>query len=121
MQRPLYSTVPGLHIAYFSGTTGDAGVPAVADVYLTVLTVPDRPLALPGDAGADPRAGGPRPGRPRAGGRGRAGGRRRLLPRGPAAVRDLWAHKNMGTINGDRTEMVPAHGVVMLRLSHLVE
>ncbi len=41
--------------------------------------------------------------------------------RGPAAVRDLWAHKNMGTINGDRTEMVPAHGVVMLRLSHLVE
>lgn len=37
---------------------------------------------------------------------------------GPAVARDLWAHKNVGQIAGEYTVMVPAHGVVMLRLSH---
>jgi len=37
---------------------------------------------------------------------------------GSAVARDLWAHKDVGAINGEYTVMVPAHGVVMLRLSH---
>jgi alpha-galactosidase len=37
--------------------------------------------------------------------------------RGPAAARDLWTHEDVGVINGDYTVTVPAHGVVMLRLS----
>lgn len=36
---------------------------------------------------------------------------------GPAAVRDLWAHRDLGEIPEDHTVMVPGHGVVMLRLS----
>ena len=36
---------------------------------------------------------------------------------GPASARDLWAHRNIGAIRGDYTVIVPAHGVVMLRLS----
>lgn len=36
---------------------------------------------------------------------------------GPAAARDLWAHRDLGAIRGDYTIMVHAHGVVMLRLS----
>lgn len=38
--------------------------------------------------------------------------------RGPAAVRDLWAHRNLGEIRGEYTVIVPGHGVVMLRLRH---
>lgn len=37
---------------------------------------------------------------------------------GPAAARDLWAHKDVGTLRGDYTVMVPGQGVVMLRLTH---
>lgn len=36
---------------------------------------------------------------------------------GQASARDLWAHKNVGAIHGNYTVMVPAHGVVLLRLS----
>ena len=36
---------------------------------------------------------------------------------GQASARDLWAHQNIGVVRGDYTVMVPAHGVVMLRLS----
>lgn len=35
---------------------------------------------------------------------------------GPAIARDLWAHKDLGEIRDHYTVMVPAHGVVMLRL-----
>lgn len=35
----------------------------------------------------------------------------------PAAARDLWAHRNIEEIHREYTVMVPAHGVVMLRLS----
>lgn len=37
---------------------------------------------------------------------------------GPAAARDLWAHKDVGTLREDYTVMVPGQGVVMLRLTH---
>ncbi|MDR5728221.1 MAG: glycoside hydrolase family 27 protein [Terriglobia bacterium] len=37
---------------------------------------------------------------------------------GPAAARDLWTHSDIGVLRGEYTVMVPAHGVVMLRLSH---
>jgi alpha-galactosidase len=37
---------------------------------------------------------------------------------GQAMARDLWAHRDIGQINGSYTVMVPAHGVVMLQLSH---
>lgn len=37
---------------------------------------------------------------------------------GPAAARDLWAHKDLGTLPSDYTVMVPGQGVVMLRLKH---
>ncbi len=40
---------------------------------------------------------------------------------GPAAARDLWNHQNIGVLSGEYTVMVPAHGVVMLRLSHPME
>jgi alpha-galactosidase len=36
---------------------------------------------------------------------------------GAAAARDLWAHEELGVLNGEKTFTVPAHGVVMLRLS----
>lgn len=36
---------------------------------------------------------------------------------GHAAARDLWAHKNVGVIHDEYTSMVPAHGVMLLRLS----
>ncbi|MHB1701381.1 MAG: hypothetical protein ACYCSN_14850 [Acidobacteriaceae bacterium] len=38
---------------------------------------------------------------------------------GPAAARDLWSHQSIGILNGEYTVMVPAHGVVMLRLTRL--
>lgn len=37
---------------------------------------------------------------------------------GPAAARDLWQHRDLGTIRGDFTTVVPPHGVVLLRLTH---
>jgi alpha-galactosidase len=37
---------------------------------------------------------------------------------GPAAARNLWTHQDVGVLSGDYTVAVPAHGVVMLRLSH---
>jgi alpha-galactosidase len=37
---------------------------------------------------------------------------------GSAATRDLWAHENIGVLSGEKTFVVPAHGVVMLRLTH---
>jgi len=36
---------------------------------------------------------------------------------GPAAARDLWAHRALGTIHDNYTVMVRGHGVIMLRLS----
>ena len=36
---------------------------------------------------------------------------------GAVQARDLWAHKDLGTIRNSYTANVPAHGVVMLRLS----
>lgn len=36
---------------------------------------------------------------------------------GATTARDLWAHKDIGTLHGSYTAVVPAHGVVMLRLS----
>lgn len=38
-----------------------------------------------------------------------------------ATVRDLWAHKDMGTAEGHYTATVPAHGVVMLRVTPVGE
>jgi alpha-galactosidase len=37
---------------------------------------------------------------------------------GPAAARNLWTHEDAGVLTGETTVVVPAHGVVMLRLSH---
>ncbi len=37
--------------------------------------------------------------------------------RGPAAVRDLWAHRDLGDVRSSYTVMTPGHGVVLLRLS----
>jgi alpha-galactosidase len=36
---------------------------------------------------------------------------------GSAHARDLWLHKDLGTVNRSYTATVPSHGVVMLRLS----
>jgi len=36
---------------------------------------------------------------------------------GPARARDLWSHKDLGTLQTSYTAVVPKHGVVMLRLS----
>jgi alpha-galactosidase len=36
---------------------------------------------------------------------------------GPAKIRDLWRHQDIGSANGSYTTKVPPHGVVMLRLS----
>ncbi len=35
----------------------------------------------------------------------------------PAKVRDLWAHKDLGTLDGSYISSVPAHGVVMLKIN----
>ncbi len=35
---------------------------------------------------------------------------------GPAAVRDLWAHRDLGILFSEYTASVPAHGIVMLRV-----
>ena len=40
------------------------------------------------------------------------------LPAGPALVRDLWAHADVGTFTDKFTTLVPAHGAVMVRVSH---
>ena len=40
------------------------------------------------------------------------------LPAGPALVRDLWAHADVGTFTSKFTTLVPAHGAVMVRVSH---
>jgi alpha-galactosidase len=36
---------------------------------------------------------------------------------GAVHARDLWAHKDLSTLQGSYTAVVPRHGVVMLRLS----
>jgi alpha-galactosidase len=36
---------------------------------------------------------------------------------GPALVRDLWAHADIGTFKDKFTALVPAHGAVMVRVS----
>lgn len=36
---------------------------------------------------------------------------------GSVDARDLWAHRDLGVLQGDYTTVVPAHGVVMLRLN----
>lgn len=36
---------------------------------------------------------------------------------GPAKVRDLWEHKDLGTMNRSFSTTVPRHGVVLIRLS----
>jgi alpha-galactosidase len=38
------------------------------------------------------------------------------LQAGPATVRDLWAHTDLGTFTGSFTTNVPAHGVVFLKI-----
>jgi len=35
---------------------------------------------------------------------------------GPAKLRDLWAHKDLGSFTGSYTTSVPGHGVVLLRV-----
>src|SRR5437773_2035736 len=40
----------------------------------------------------------------------------RLRISGPARVRDLWAHADLGSFTGRYSATVPAHGVVMLRV-----
>src|SRR6266704_2721856 len=42
---------------------------------------------------------------------------RALGIRGPARVRDLWAHADLGTFPGRFMATVPAHGVVMVRVT----
>ena len=37
---------------------------------------------------------------------------------GPQRVRDLWQRRDLGTSEGQFTATVPAHGVVLLRLTH---
>jgi alpha-galactosidase len=41
----------------------------------------------------------------------------RLRLSGPARVRDLWAHADLGTVTGHVSATVPAHGVVLLRVT----
>jgi len=41
----------------------------------------------------------------------------RLRISGPARVRDLWAHADLGIFTGRYSATVPAHGVVMLRVA----
>ena len=35
---------------------------------------------------------------------------------GPAKLRDLWAHRNLGSFTGSYTASVPGHGVVLLKV-----
>eukprot|EP01027_Heterolobosea_sp_BB2_P009793 GEZU01014408.1.p1 GENE.GEZU01014408.1~~GEZU01014408.1.p1 ORF type:complete len:320 (-),score=103.28 GEZU01014408.1:108-1067(-) len=37
-----------------------------------------------------------------------------------AAVRDLWAHKDLGTFKGSFSSMVPAHGVTMVKVTPII-
>jgi alpha-galactosidase len=39
------------------------------------------------------------------------------LRAGPATVRDLWAHRDVGSFSGRYAATVPAHGVVMVRIT----
>jgi len=41
----------------------------------------------------------------------------RLRMSGPARVRDLWAHADLGALTGRFSATVPAHGVVMVRVT----
>jgi len=41
----------------------------------------------------------------------------RLRISGPARVRDLWAHADLGAFTGRFSATVPAHGVVMVRVT----
>jgi alpha-galactosidase len=36
---------------------------------------------------------------------------------GPARLRNLWEHKDLGSLSGSHTAVVPEHGVVMLKVS----
>ena len=45
---------------------------------------------------------------------------RALGIRGPARVRDLWAHTDLGTFTGRFSAPVPAHGAVMVRITPAV-
>jgi len=38
------------------------------------------------------------------------------LASGPASVRDLWAHRDLGSFAGRYAALVPSHGVVMVRI-----
>jgi len=40
-----------------------------------------------------------------------------LAIHGPARVRDVWAHTDLGTFTGRFSATVPAHGVVMVRIT----
>jgi hypothetical protein len=35
---------------------------------------------------------------------------------GSCTVRDLWTHKDLGTVNGEVSAMVNSHGAVLLRV-----
>jgi alpha-galactosidase len=37
---------------------------------------------------------------------------------GPARLRDMWKHQDLGSVRGSYTAVVPKHGVVMLRISN---
>ena len=40
------------------------------------------------------------------------------IPSGPAIVRDLWSHTDLGSFSGSYTaSSVPSHGVVMLKVT----
>ena len=39
------------------------------------------------------------------------------LASGPASVRDLWAHRDLGSFAGRYAALVPSHGVVMVRIA----
>jgi alpha-galactosidase len=39
---------------------------------------------------------------------------------GAAALRDLWAHEDLGVVSGEKTFTVPGHGVVLLRITHTI-
>jgi alpha-galactosidase len=36
---------------------------------------------------------------------------------GPASVRDLWEHKDIGTVRDSYSVEVPKHGVVLVKVS----
>ena len=37
---------------------------------------------------------------------------------GPAKLRDLWQHQDLGTVDGSYVASVPKHGVVMLKVAN---